>query len=364
MRIAVDCRIAHYTPGGTGVYAARLTEALLRLRQAPAHRWLLLEAARAETSLVSRDQPWAKPKRLRTPSHHRLEQLTLPLELATERIDVLHSPDYIPPFCLLPLASCLPRRVITVHDLAFLRWPEFLTADSRRYFNRQIRRAVRIADRIIAVSNATKADLAALLDVAPDKIDVVYEAPSFDANAIKQADVPDDYVLFVGTLEPRKNLERLIEAFAQVHRHGYGGKLVLAGLCGWAADGIMAAIERHAEYVLNLPIDRQSLPSLYKGATLLAYPSTYEGFGIPLVEAMACGTPALISNVSSLPEIAGGSALEVDPNDVEAIAEGIWRLISDEALRQELVSKGLRRAAEFSWERAAEQTLAVYHRAT
>jgi glycosyltransferase involved in cell wall biosynthesis len=357
VRIAVDCRIAHYTSGGTGVYARELTQALLRLSEAHEDEWLVLEAGRALHSLVPAGSA-ARSWRLRTPSHHRLEQLALPLELLTERIDVLHSTDYIPPF----VRRC--RSVITVHDLAFLRWPELLTADSRRYFNRHIRRAVGSADRIIAVSNATKADLMGLLEVPADKIDVVYEAPSFGPGDVGVAEMPDDYVLAVGTLEPRKNLERLIEAFADVRRRGYGGKLVLAGARGWAADKIMSAIELHGEYVINVPIERGTLASMYDQARLLACPSVYEGFGIPLVEAMTRGTPALISDVSSLPEIVGDAALQVDPNDVQAIAEGLWRLLTDEDLRIDLVRKGRARASEFSWEKAAKQTLDVYHRAS
>jgi len=361
VRIGIDCRIAHYTRGGTAVYTRRLVEALFSLPEAGGDSWLLLEAAASVQPVAPGAARSVRRRRLRTPSHHRWEQLALPLELAFEGLDVLHSPDYVPPF----VRRC--RSVITVHDLAFLRWPELVTAESRAYFNGQIGRAVRSADRIIAVSQATKRDLVELLDAPADGIDVVYEGPGFDALSNAPAAVvetPEDYVLFVGTLEPRKNLPRLIEAFAQVRLRGYGGALVIAGAPGWLAGPILEAIGQHSDYVFNLTVDPTGLPQLYKKARLLALPSLYEGFGIPLLEAMVCGTPVLTSNVSSLPEVAGEAALLVDPASVDEIADAMWRLLTDEALRADLRAKGLARASEFSWQRAAKQTLDVYHRVT
>jgi glycosyltransferase involved in cell wall biosynthesis len=372
VRIGIDCRIAHYTSGGTAVYTRRLVEALLHLPEAGGESWLLLEAAAASKPVLESLPGNARRRLLRTPSHYRWEQVSLPLELALAHLHVLHSPDYIPPL----VRRC--RSVITVHDLAFLRWPELLTSDSRRYFNGHIRRAVRSADRIIAVSRATKHDLMELLGVSPDRIDVVYEAPAFElpganrgprpSGVSSQAPrpnsaLPEDYILFIGMLEPRKNLVRLIEAFANVKRRGYPGVLLLAGSPGWLAEPILEAVRQHSAYVFIQPVDLRGLPELYRRARLLAFPSLYEGFGLPLLEAMACGTPVLTSNVSSLPEIAGDAALLVDPNDAGAIAAGIWQLLKDEALREVLRAKGLARAKEFSWQRAARETLEVYHRA-
>ncbi|MFI5266252.1 MAG: glycosyltransferase family 4 protein [Chloroflexota bacterium] len=382
VRIGVDCRIAHYTPGGTGVYTRRLVQALASLPDMAGDELVLLEAARSRQPLA----PNARRGRLFTPSHHRWEQQLLPLELLPRRLDVLHSPDYIPPF----LRSC--RSVITVHDLAFLRWPELLTPDSRAYFNGRIAGAVRSADAIIAVSQATKQDLLDLLDAPAEKVRVIHEAPGFDVAASEPAEVevfsvpdgkirashdagssgqepsaierwldaerlPRDYVLFVGMFEPRKNLPRLIEAFAEVRGRGYTGQLLLAGSPGWLAEPVLEAVERHSGYVLSRPFD----PRLYQGARVLAFPSLYEGFGLPVLEAMACGIPVLTSNVSSLPEIAGDAALLVDPLDVSAIAEGLWRLLNEAQLAQQMSEKGLERAKQFSWRRAALETLDVYH---
>ena len=350
MRIGIDCRIAHYTTGGTGVYTRRLVQALAALPDIAADELIFMEAARASQPLA----PGTKRARLVTPSHHRWEQALLPLELLPRRLDVLHSPDYVPPF----VRNC--RCVITVHDLAFLRWPELLTPARRAYFNRHIKRAVHSADAIIAVSQATKRDLIELLDAPAAKVQVVYEAAGFDPEPelLHQAEgLPPDYVLFAGTFEPRKNLPRLIEAFAAVRAKGYTGKLLLAGSPGWLAEPVLAAVERHSEYVLTRPFD----PRLYHGARVLAFPSLYEGFGLPLLEAMSHGVPVLTSNVSSLPEVAGDAALLVDPLDVEAIAGGLQRLLEDAELAGDLRRKGLARAAEFSWTRAASETLDVYH---
>ncbi|HLY65605.1 MAG TPA: glycosyltransferase family 1 protein, partial [Chloroflexota bacterium] len=363
----------------------RLVEAMLSLPEAAGDSWLLLEAAAADGPLCPDAQVHPRRRRLRTPSHHRWEQLALPAELAFQRLDLLHSPDYIPPL----IRRC--RSVITVHDLAFLRWPELLTPDSRAYFNGHIDRAVRSADHIIAVSQATKRDLVELLNAPAEKVAVIYEAAAFSpviptvmrsvepsishplAEEDSELDArgdrrthrdPADYVLFVGTLEPRKNLVRLIEAFAGVRRRGYDGVLLLAGRVGWLAEPVLEAIDQHSPFVRHISVDSSELPDLYRHARLLAFPSLYEGFGLPVLEAMACGTPVLTSNISSLPEIAADAALLVDPASVEEIEDGLWRLLTDPELANQLRAKGLARAAEFSWERAARQTLDVYHRVT
>ncbi|MHB8620299.1 MAG: glycosyltransferase family 4 protein [Chloroflexota bacterium] len=374
MRVAIDCRIAAYTGGGTGVYVRRLVEAFARLALAAGGRQedelLLLTAARRGQSLLPGLPPGLRRRSLLTPSHHRWEQALLPVELAFTRTDVLHSSDYIPPFH----RSC--RSVITVHDLAFLIYPELLTSASRAYFNRHIRRAVHSADRIIAVSQATRQDLTQRLDVPAEAIDVVYEGadpamgPVTDAPALdsyrQRRGLPADYVLFVGTLEPRKNLPVLIRAFAQVKRQGYAGKLVLAGAPGWLCEDVYAEVERQAlgqEVLFTGPVRRDELPLLYSGARLLAFPSLYEGFGLPLVEAMACGLPVVTANVSSLPEVAGGAALLVDPGDPEALAGAVWRLLDDATLAADLRARGLARAGCFSWDRAARETWDVYRKA-
>ena len=360
MRIGLDCRITTYTSGGTAMYARRLANALARLTEARPEHLVVLDAARSPVPTVQQPPPNFRRARLFTPSHHRFEQLALPIELLPHRLDLLHSTDFIPPF----VRRC--RSVITVHDLAFLRYPELLTAASRRYFNGQIDRAVRSADRIIAVSQATKRDLVELLRVPDVKIEVIHEAQGLVFAPLssggegqgERLSHPSDYILFVGTLEPRKNLPVLVRAFAEVRRRGYAGKLLLAGAVGWLADPIFVEIERQSLGDAVMVTDVQ--PELYQHARLLAFPSLYEGFGIPILEAMATGLPVVTSNVSSMPEVAGDAALLIDPTDVGALADAMWRVLTDSALASDLRRKGLARSAEFSWDRAARETLAVY----
>jgi glycosyltransferase involved in cell wall biosynthesis len=307
-----------------------------------------------------------------TPSHHRFEQWALPIELARLRLDLLHSPDFIPPFRGAFRRGF--RRVITVHDLNFLYYPQFLTADSRRYYNDQIERAVTVADHILADSYATKLDLIKLLTVPEHKISAVWLAPDrafrpIEPEALAAArarlGLPDRFVLFTGTLEPRKNVAGLLRAYRQWRdRDSLTPPLLLAGSRGWLFDETQALIQQ-----LNLEenvrwIDSPSvvdLVALYNAASVFVLPSHYEGFGLTVLEAMACGTLTIISDRGSLPEIAGGASLVVDPDNIDELAEALARVMDDETLRLNLRHKGFERVTEFSWERCARETLAVYH---
>jgi glycosyltransferase involved in cell wall biosynthesis len=300
--------------------------------------------------------------------------LALPLELARLRLDLLHSPDFIPPF------TGGFRRVITVHDLNFLVYPQFLTTESRRYYNDQIERAVRVADHILADSHATRLDLIKLLNVPDEKITVVWLAPNAGvyrvlepaeiAAARERLKLPERFILFAGTLEPRKNVAGLLRAYRLLllDRGGVNQAnpdLILAGSRGWLFDETRALIDqlRLTDRVrwIDAPPEAD-LAALYNLATVFVLPSFYEGFGLTVLEAMACGAPAIISDRGSLPEIAGGAALEIDPDDPEELARTIERVLHDPALQHELRHKGLDRVKEFSWERCARETLAVYQR--
>jgi glycosyltransferase involved in cell wall biosynthesis len=233
--------------------------------------------------------------------------------------------------------------------------------------------SARRARRLIAVSEHAAGEATHLLGVSREKIDVVYHGvdPVFQplpANQVaafrERHGLPRQFVLFVGTLEPRKNLGRLIEAFSRV----YEGEtqLVLVGGKGWLYDDLFAKVEdlNLSEAVLFPGYVRsEELPLWYNAATALAYPSLYEGFGMPVTEAQACGTPVLTSRTSSLPEAAGEAGLLVDPRDVEEIAAGLNRILSDKALREDLRARGLAHARRFSWSRTAQRTIKVYRRA-
>jgi glycosyltransferase involved in cell wall biosynthesis len=272
----------------------------------------------------------------------------------------------------------LPRRhaapaVVTVHDLALLRFPELGTTALRRMVERSCT-AVRRANAVIAVSAATCRDVVELCGVEANRVHVVYNgvAPAFQplpaatARARAAARIGSDqpYILHVGTLEPRKNLPTLLRAFAALEGDpARPPRLVLAGRRGWGDAPIFAAVDelglRDSVTFLG-DVDPSDLPPLYAAATALVYPSLYEGFGLPVLEAMACGAPVIASESSALPEIVGEAGLLVDGGDVDAVREAIRRVASDEALRSELRARGLQRARRFSWQRAARETLAVY----
>ena len=363
MRIGIDVRLSHYVRGGISNYALHLLRALA-----------LLDAESDYIVLYSRKEhhppqpgPNFRPVPCWTPPHHRLERWTLGLEVARLRLDLLHSPDFIPP------AFGYRRSVITVHDLNFLYYPQFLTAESRRYYNRQIGWAVRRADHILADSHATKADLVTLLNVPPEKITTVHLAadPAFrplpeeeTRRILAGYGLRPGYLLFVGTLEPRKNVPGLLQAYhSLLERQVTTAPLVLVGGKGWLYDEIF---QRVAELGLTGQVrfihdaSDADLPGLYNGAGVLAIPSFYEGFGLPALEALSCGTPVVAANRASLPEVVGEAGLLVDPDDPEAIAQALARVLTDEPLRLRLRQLGLAQAARFTWERTARETLAVY----
>jgi glycosyltransferase involved in cell wall biosynthesis len=292
------------------------------------------------------------------------EQLVQPWALQWIRADLVHGPAFAGPL----LSSC--PVVVTIHDLSFIRFPKLFRPASRFYLAVLTRLSARRARRLIAVSAHTARESTRLLNVPPERIDVVYHGvdpafrplPADEVSSLRERrGLPERFVLFVGTLEPRKNLVRLVEAFARV-RDGKVG-LVLVGGRGWLYDELFARVESlglddeviFAGYVMS-----DELPIWYNAATVVAYPSVYEGLGLPVLEAQACGTPVLTSNVSSLPEAAGDAALMVDPYDVEAMAAELDRLLADELLRHELRERGLAHARRFSWLRTAQETARVY----
>jgi len=367
MRIGIDARLNAYRQGGIAEYTRRLAEAIAPL--APDDEIVALQHARQREPLVA--APNVRRARLLTPPHHRLEQLALPVELLPRRLDLLHSPDFIP-----PLRRPCPA-VITVHDLAFIHFPAILDAGARRFYG-QIRAAVHSAEAVIAVSAATRADIAALLDLPPERVDVVYEAagPAFQPLALNPGAVREvngrrleagGFMLFVSTIEPRKNIDTLLRALRLCldRRPGADYRLILAGSSGWLDRPIYDLARDLAlgdAAVFIGPAARADLPWLYSACRLYLNPSLYEGFGLPALEALACGAPSLVADTSSLPEVVGDAALRLPPRDVEAWAEAITRLWDDPGARAELARRGPAQAARFSWARAARETLQIYRR--
>jgi glycosyltransferase involved in cell wall biosynthesis len=363
LRLGLDVRLTYYTSGGIAKYVRRLAAWLPALDSAREHVHLY-RRGHAETlsAQARRVNCW-------TPAHHRLESAALAVEILPLRLDLLHSPDFIPPL------GGSRRSVITVHDLAFLLYPEFLTAESRRYYNGQIRRAVGQAHAIISVSAATRDDLVHLLNVPPDKVTVIHHGadeafqplpPEALQPALGRLGLRPGYVLFLGTFEPRKNVAGLLTAYARLRqRLPDAPPLVLAGGKGWLFEPTAALVQTlqlgsWVQFVPDFPSG--DAPALYNGASVFVLPSHYEGFGFPVLEAMGCGIPTLISDRSALPEVAGDAALKIDPDDTDSIADALYRAITDPALRAALRQRGLEQIRNFSWEKAAKETLEVYNR--
>jgi glycosyltransferase involved in cell wall biosynthesis len=299
-------------------------------------------------------------------------QVPLPADWLSGPIDLFHSPDFVLP----PLRHA--RGILTVHDLAFLMRPECADDRLRAYLEEVVPRSVRRADYIIADSENTRNDLVVLLGVPPSAISVVPGgveerfAPVTDPRLLAEArrrlgvgEAP--FILAVGVLEPRKNLNRLMDAFAILKSRGRVPdlKLVLAGGQGWLVDGIMAHHEESGvrnEILLPGFVADDLLPAIYSAARVFAFPSLYEGFGLPILEAMACETPVVASRASCLPEVAEGAAVLVDPDSAEELADALYQALSDEDVRADLSMKGRARAAVYTWRRAAEQLLDVYQR--
>lgn len=271
----------------------------------------------------------------------------------------------------LPLRSP-SRNVVTIHDLAWELFPEHFTLKDRLRLASRTRSAVKRADHIIAVSAATRADLISLMQVPEERISVVhhgYDADHFrpqDRETIRRTrsrfELERPYVFAVGTLQSRKNHVTLVRALDVLVGRGLDMDLVISGAKGWLYDDIFATVERLglADRVRFLGyVPYEDLPALYAGATAGALVSLYEGFGLPVLEALACGIPMLVSNVSSLPEIGGDAVLTCDPEDVDAVADALERLILDDSLRGGLVSRAPSWLARFSWERSARETLGI-----
>jgi glycosyltransferase involved in cell wall biosynthesis len=365
MHIGLDARLVYYRRySGIGQYIVHLAELIPGLDRD--HFYTIIHSRKDRHPP---QHPAARLSAVWTPSHNRFEQLTLPLELARLKLDLLHSPDFIPPFC------GGFKRVITVHDLNFLHYPQFLTADSRRYYNDQIERAVAVADHILADSYATRLDLIRLLNVPESKIDVVWLAPNAifhpieieELSSVRQRlQLPDRFILFAGTLEPRKNVAGLLHAYRQLlDRTANLPDLILAGARGWLFEETQSLIEqlKLGEHVHRIESPSEAeLLVLYNAASVCVQPSFFEGFGLTVLEAMACGTPTIISDRGSLPEIAGEASLIINPDNSAELAQALAQMLGDNRLRAELRRKGLARVKEFSWERCARETLAVYQR--
>ncbi|MCL4370153.1 MAG: glycosyltransferase family 4 protein [Chloroflexi bacterium] len=375
MRVGINAQLLYlsssYRAAGINRYIHRLL-AHLRPLACPEQelvvytaRWTLPpELAPTDHFHVSQTRlpTWRPPVRIAW------EQLLQPGVVASGRLDLLHSTSYVQPL-LCPVPS-----VVTMLDLSFLRMPGSFNRGNRIYLSAMSALSARRSDRIVTISESTRRDVIEFFGVHPDKVEAIHCGvdprfkPVEDSVLLSEFraahGLPDHFLLYLGTLEPRKNVERLVEAYALGRRrHAVRQKLILGGARGWLYDRIFARVQAlglQEEVVFANYIPEHELPLWYNCADIFIYPSLYEGFGLPPLEAMACGTPVITSSVSSLPEVVGTAAITVDPLDVDALAEAIAKVLDNRSLGARLSEEGRIQAARFSWSDMAERTLRLY----
>ena len=407
MRIGIDITVLYRAWAGVFTYHYRLIQALLQvappayefvlldylpLHNGATHHWAEIEklaGGRAKVVHVSglRHRKLSHLSFLQKPGvetavtaiDNLLEPAWLKLTSAVQNaqlskhmpgVDIFHSSDV--------LNSAVPgaKSVTTIHDLTTLILPEYHLPHIQKMQAEKFRFAQEQADAIIAVSENTKRDIIRLLNIEPERIHVVHEGiepglrplpieaitPTLAAYGLE----PESYILHVGTIEPRKNLVRLIEAYYEVSKAlSQPPKLVLVGRKGWFYEEVYAkviALDLTKSVLFLDTVTDEELPAFYNGALLMVYPTLYEGFGLPALEAMACGTAVVAANTSSLPEVVGDAGLLIDPTNISAIANAITRILKEPATRHDLSQKSLLRAKKFTWEHVARETLAVYEK--
>jgi glycosyltransferase involved in cell wall biosynthesis len=364
VRIGIDARKLH--DFGIGTYIRNLLRQLARLDHDSEYVVLCRPEDRATLgSLGENFRAVAET----SGNYSVAEQLRVPVALKRERVTLFHAPHYVLP----PLVPC--RSVVTIHDCIHLMFPQYLpNRMALGYARTSMALAARRATRILTVSESSKRDIVRFFGTAADKIDVIHNAyderfavEPREEEVIRVREryqLHDEFVLYAGNVKPHKNLERLIEAFSLVRSRGLDQlKLVMIGdeISKYAA--LRRAVHRHQlhNYVRFLGyLPEETLAVMYRLAGVFVFPSLYEGFGLPPLEAMASGTPVVTSNVSSLPEVAGDAAVLVDPYDPQAIAGGIYQVLTDERLRRDLRHKGLARARQFSWETSVRRVREIY----
>jgi glycosyltransferase involved in cell wall biosynthesis len=370
MRIGIDATALPPQPVGAGNYIIQLIRALAA--QESDHDFVVFAQPRGQDMIAL---PEGSPvERVtveeRSPGSRLIwEQVQFPKLIRVSGVELLHSTHYTRPTWL----AC--KSVVTFHDMTFFLYPELHTWARRFYFPKMMRMSASRADELITVSDSTRDDIVRLLGIDPKKITTTHLGvnpgykPIDDQNkkrsVIEKYALPEKFILFVGLVEPRKNLPVLIDAFKRLIDEEFNFKLILVGRFGWMYEKVFdqvkeLGLENMVQFLGYVP--QEDLPVVYNLARLFVYPTIYEGFGLPVLEAMACGIPVITSDVSSLPEIVGEAGILTPVNDSDALFEAIVQGLTDSDLRQELIHKGPRRAANFSWAKTAQLTLQVYQR--
>lgn len=362
MKIGIETTASRINQAGTGVYVSSLISSLLKFEDRNMYKFFFVDRRR--------DMAKSKTMRSRVDTIYRdvlWTHIVFPWQVHRSGVDVLHMPANV-----IPLSLSYPT-VVTILDTTVLQTPRNFTFWHRNYSRMFVPLSARRASLILTISEHSKRDIVKQFAIPHDKVVVTHLAASErfrpvskrEMSVTKQLYDLDTYILTVGTLEPRKNIIRLLYAFKEVREQGFAGKLVHVGPKGWLFGDILAEVERlglreSVRFLGRVPLD--DLVRLYNAALMFVYPSLYEGFGLPPLEAMACGCPVVTSNTSSLPEVVGPAAITIDPYDVSQIADAMLRVIEDQALATSMCERGLERARLFSWRRCAHETVAAYER--
>lgn len=374
MNVAIDVRPLLYARTGIGYSISQILKIFLEYHRE--HEYLLYGAKRMGKDLVNQcrekgvgalDNICPVPFPFRKLSRYYLE-MTSSIALQRAGVEVFWGPNYRGVF------SKGFETVITIHDMAHIHYPAYIEKHSHYFLTNYLIEHSRRSTMILCPSNATKSDIVDYLGIPEEKVRVIYWGVDSHFRPVEDEVVVNrvrnryrligDFILFVGTIQPRKNIEGLIEAFRILNeKKDFSHKLIITGCKGWEYSEVFKRIEACGlkEKVRWLGyVDYEDLPGLYSMADALVLPSYYEGFGFPILEAMACGTPVITSNVSSMPEVAGDAAIFIDPKSPEMIADSIYRVIDDLGIRSTLREKGFMRAKEFTWEKCAAETMAVF----
>ncbi|MBI4723072.1 MAG: glycosyltransferase family 4 protein [Candidatus Stahlbacteria bacterium] len=365
MRIAIDARITDIYKGGSAIYTIKLIESLKKIDSTNKYFYF----SKKKSYLIQEFNNFTWRKAWDSLNNHILgdawEQIGFPLYLAKNFIDIYHATVE-----RLPLLKLKTKYIVTIHDLSSMKFSQL--AGSRQYImytKAQICSAVGKADKIIAPSQATKKDIMEKLNIPPGKIEVILQGIDKEmfkvleqrkcANFLKDKyGIDRNYILAIGAFIPRKNFQRLFEACQKLISKDIDELLIIIGFQSWKDKEILKYAGKNILFVQNVP--DSELPFFYNCADLFVYPSLNEGFGLALLEAMACGTPVAASNTSSIPEVVGDAALLFDPLNVEEMADTMKKILTDSELKQKLRKKGLERVKLFSWEKMAKETLALY----
>jgi glycosyltransferase involved in cell wall biosynthesis len=380
MKIFVEGGAFLEKPSGVGHYGKRLTEALARnfpshhvtifgfrffLRPLPHlpvkptanlnYRFMRLLPARAYNLLIKLGMPF-------------------PIDpLLLRRADVFLFPNFV----CWPTLQRRAKVIVAIHDLSFIHYSQYTSPPNLRYMTRFVPKSIKRADHIITISESSRRDIIDYYKVSPDKVSIVVPAidpavyhPQSQATITrirKKYKLPEKYILYAGNLEPRKNIEGLLKAYESLDKNVHDQfALVLVGGKGWLDDRIHAEIQRLQDHniVLTGYVPDEDMPALYSGAAVFTFPSFFEGFGMPPLEAMACGTPVITSNTSSLPEVVGDAALLIDPYNIKTIAEALTTVLTNKVAAQRLSKLGLAQAKKFSWDKSAHDFMAVVDKVT